>query len=78
MRTALKRLWLVTLMSGLLLAAPLALTAQETPTEEADISTTDPAGMNTLVFLLGVGGIIFVGGRWLIHDSFQANNESES
>lgn len=78
MHLTLKKLLLMGLLCGLLLL-PLAVSAAEesTATEEpAAVETTTeeapeiPGGLNTLVFLLGAGAIIAVGGLMMARDNF--------
>ena len=66
-----KRLGLILLVVSLFLVVPVTLAAQETAAE----APTGPSGLMVLAFVLGVAGILFVGMRWLILDSFQADDE---
>jgi len=73
-----KKLLLIGLLCGLLL--PLAVHAAEesTATEEPAVveATTEettevPAGLNTLMFLIGAGAVIAVGGLMMARDNFK-------
>ena len=59
------------MLASMLLIVPGTLAAQETTAE----AVTGPSGLMVLIFLLGVGGVVLVGGRWLIRDSFQPDDE---
>ncbi len=78
MPVTLKKLLLIGLLCGLLLL-PLAVHAAEesTATEEpAAVETTTeetteiPGGLNTLMFLIGAGAVIAVGGLMMARDNF--------
>jgi hypothetical protein len=72
MTMTIKRLLLALVLSSMLLALPLALSAQD---EEAVIEeSAGPEGLSTLFFLLGAGAIIIVGGVALARDNFKADN----
>jgi hypothetical protein len=66
-----KRLLLLTLSVGLL-ALPLLVMAQE---EEA-AAPAEPVGLTTLVFLLGLGAVVVVGGRAMLRDTFNSDKGS--
>jgi hypothetical protein len=70
-RQPFNRLGLILLTISLFLVVPMTLAAQETAAE----TPTGPSGLMVLAFVLGVAGILFVGVRWLVLDSFQADDE---
>lgn len=69
-----KHLALTLLAISLFLAVPLTF-AQE----EATAETAAPApGISTLIFLLGAGAIVIVGGTMLARDTFQSDSDEQS
>lgn len=76
MRHPFKHLLLAVLLSGLLLAAPVL--AQETAAETTEEAAPAVPGISTLVFLLGAGAIIIVGGALIARDNFQSDNNDSA
>jgi hypothetical protein len=72
-----KRLLMLLILGTVLLAMPVMTTAQEAAAAAETTAPAEPAGLSTLVFLLGVGAIIVVGGRSLGRDNFKQDNESK-
>ena len=71
-----RHLLLAVLVGGLVLA-PMALSAQdEAPLAEQDMSAAP--GISTLVFLLGAGAIIIVGGAMIARDNFESDGDAGS
>lgn len=68
-----KRLLLALLLGSFLLAMPLTMTAQDAEPAAEETSTV-PGGVSTLMFLLGVGAIIIVGGAMLARDNFKSES----
>lgn len=62
----------LTFSSGILLAADDANTEAET----AEALPENPIGLSVLMFLLGTGGVITVGGVMMARDSFNAPKET--
>ena len=78
MQPALKRLTMAVLLSGLLLLETATMMAQEaTPAAEAT-AASQPQGIGTLVFLLGIGAIIIVGGAIMARESFKSDGSERS
>ncbi len=73
MRLSLKHLLIALLIGSLLLAVPLTVAQEEAPAAE-----TNPAapGIATLVFLLGAGAIIVVGGVTLARGSYHPEDDT--
>jgi hypothetical protein len=75
MRISLKHLLITLLLGSLLLAIPMAFAQEEAPA--AETSAAAP-GIATLVFLLGAGAIIVVGGASLARDRYNADKNERS
>jgi hypothetical protein len=83
---------LVILICAVLLAAPMALSAQDNgdngapdtaaevaqsgPEEAATVIDDLPQGISTLILLLGIGGVLIVGGAMIARDNFKGEEES--
>ncbi len=67
-----KPLLLLLFVSNLLLSVPFVLATEEA--EAVADAAAVPGGVSTLMFLLGVGAIILVGGAMLARDSFKSDN----
>ncbi|MAS32610.1 MAG: hypothetical protein CL610_01300 [Anaerolineaceae bacterium] len=70
----LKHLLMAGLLASLLLAAPIGLMAQEEEPAAAEMQSAAP-GISTLIFLLGAGAIIVVGGAMMARDNFQSETD---
>jgi hypothetical protein len=70
----LKHLLLTCLLLGLLLAVPLALAQEEAAAE----APTAAPGISTLIFLLGAGAVIIVGGARMARDSYRSDDKDGS
>lgn len=68
-----KHLSLTLLAISLFIVVPLTLAQEETAEAPAAVP-----GISTLVFLLGIGAIIVVGGAMLARDSFKSDSEERS
>jgi hypothetical protein len=66
-----KRILLILFALSLLLTTPALLAAEEAAAE----TPSSPVGISTLIFLLGLGAVIIVGGAMLARDSFKSENE---
>lgn len=73
MRHSLKIIVLALLLGGLLLAVPIALAQESAPAAD---SAAAP-GISTLVFLLGAGAIIIVGGVSMARDSYSKGSDEK-
>jgi hypothetical protein len=58
-------------MGVVLLSLPVTITAQETEPPAEETAAT-PDGVSTLMFLLGAGAIVVVGGAMLARDNFRS------
>jgi hypothetical protein len=76
MRKSLKHLTYALLIFVLLLAVPLTFAQEAAPTA-AETPAAAP-GISTLVFLLGAGAIIVVGGASLARDRYNADKNEGS
>lgn len=64
------------LVTVLLVCAGLAGAAEETGEATAELDPGGPGGITTLIFLLGVAGILIVGGIHVARDSFRPDDET--
>jgi len=74
MRLSLKSLLLVLLVGSLLLAVPLTVAQEEASAAEANPAAP---GIATLVFLLGAGAIIVVGGVSMARDNYRPDEDKK-
>jgi hypothetical protein len=75
MQFSLKYVLLALLLGSLLLAVPMAFGQEEAPAAETEAAAP---GISTLVFLIGAGAIIIVGGASLARDSYRSDNDKKS
>lgn len=61
---------------ALLPGAAVALAQDETPAAASDLDPAGPGGITTLIFLLGVTGILVAGGIHIARDSFRQDDDS--
>ena len=59
-----------------LLPGAVALAQDETPAAASDLDPAGPGGITTLIFLLGVTGILVAGGIHVARDSFRQDDDS--
>lgn len=67
---------MVALVCGLLLALPALALAQAEPA--AAEQPPAPVGIATLVFLLGAGAVMLVGGAMIARDNFRGDSDENS
>ncbi len=60
---------------ALLVCAGVAA-AEETGEAATELDPGGPGGITTLIFLLGVAGILIVGGIYVARDSFRPDDET--
>ena len=73
----LKRLLMLVMLGTVLLALPVVTLAQEEPVAAETTTPSEPPGLSTLVFLLGVGAIVVVAGKSLGRDNFKQDHENK-
>lgn len=61
---------------ALLLGAGIAFAQEETTEAASDLDPGGPGGITTLIFLLGVTGILVAGGIHIARDSFRQDDDS--
>ncbi len=61
---------------ALLLRAGVAFAQEETAGAASDLDPGGPGGITTLIFLLGVTGILVAGGIHIARDSFRQDDDS--
>jgi hypothetical protein len=66
---------LATLLLGALLLSVTGLTAAQ---EAAAETSASAPGISTLIFLLGAGAILVVGGAMIARDSFRADGDDKA
>ncbi len=59
-----------------LVSASLALAQDEAAETASDLDPAGPGGITTLIFLLGVTGILVAGGIHIARDSFRQDDDS--
>ena len=64
------------LSTGLLVFAGVAAAAEETGEAASELDPGGPGGITTLIFLLGVAGILIVGGIHIARNSFRPDDQS--
>ncbi len=63
---------------GLLASAGASLAQETAEATAGDLDPGGPGGITTLIFLLGVAGILIVGGVIVARDSFRPDDDSGS
>ena len=71
---SLKRLLIPIYLITMFISVPVMLATEEAEAAAVDAATV-PGGVSTLMFLLGIGAIVLVGGAMLARDSFQSDNK---
>ncbi len=61
---------------ALFVSAAIALAQDETVEAAGDLDPAGPGGITTLIFLLGVTGILVAGGIHIARDSFRQDDDS--
>jgi len=61
---------------ALLLGAGIVFAQEETAEAASDLDPAGPGGITTLIFLLGVTGILVAGGIHIARDSFRQDDDS--
>ena len=71
---SLKRLLILIYLITMFISVPVMLATEEAEAAAVDAAAV-PGGVSTLMFLLGIGAIVLVGGAMLARDSFQSDNK---
>lgn len=74
----LKKALILVLLCAMLLTVASATFAQEAPNAETPTSSTEaPAGLGTLVLLMGLGAVVLVGGVMVARENFKAGDDTD-
>ena len=71
-----RRVLQLLILAALLAGNGMALAQDETAGAASDLDPGGPGGITTLIFLLGVTGILIVGGIHIARDSFRPDDDA--
>lgn len=76
MRRRIGRVLQAVIVAGLLAVSAIARAQDESAEAASDLDPGGPGGITTLIFLLGVAGILVVGGIHVARDSFRPDDDA--